>query len=339
MENDFLQELRHLGFTARIKRLNESIVASTVDHYTKLNLALEPNWHVILLLLKQQGTLTVTEMAHILGFSHPAVIKTTRKMKQQGYLESQKDALDQRKTLIGLSSKGKRWLPKFEKEWGRIQQVLEEVVDDTLLEKLDALEQSLKERSFSERYALRFEDHKKDSSFSIRNAFPSEFRQIGQLMVEVYSGLNGFPKQEEQPAYYHTLANIGVFTKKPNTELLVAVSSSNKILGGVLYFRDMQHYGSGGKAPQMKNASGFRLLAVSPSARGLGVGKALSKACIAKAKEHGNKQVLIHSTAYMKPARKMYRKLGFVRYPKLDFEQKGLQVHGFRLNLEHLEQS
>ncbi|MEX0363127.1 MAG: GNAT family N-acetyltransferase [Allomuricauda sp.] len=334
MEPDFLQELKHLGFTARIKRLNESIVASTVDHYSSLNLALEPNWHVIFLLLKQRDTLTVTEMAQTLGFSHPAMIKTTRKMKEQGYLEYQKDALDQRKTLIQLSKKGKRLLPKFEKEWNRIQQVLQEVVDDALLNKLDTLEQNLKESSFSERYAIRFEERKKDKPFTIRNALPSEFQQIGQLMVEVYSGLDGFPKQEDQPAYYHTLANIGDFTKKPNTELLVAVSPSQNILGGVLYFGDMKHYGSGGTATQMKNASGFRLLAVASSARGLGVGKALSMACIDKAREHGNTQMLIHSTAYMKSARKMYRKLGFVRYPKLDFEQEGLQVHGFRLILK-----
>ncbi|TMU56970.1 bifunctional helix-turn-helix transcriptional regulator/GNAT family N-acetyltransferase [Flagellimonas algicola] len=334
MERDFLQELKHLGFTARIKRLNESIVASTVNHYSNMNLALEPNWHVIFLLLKQRNTLTVTEMAQTLGFSHPAMIKTTRKMKEQGYLEHQKDALDQRKTLIRLSKKGKRLLPKFEKEWNRIQEVLQEVVDDALLKKLDTLEQNLKESSFSERYAIHFESLKKDDSFTIRNALPSEFQQIGQLMVEVYSGLDGFPKQEDQPGYYHTLANIGDFTKKPNTELLVAVSPSQKILGGVLYFGDMKYYGSGGMAPQMKNASGFRLLAVSSSARGLGVGKALSMVCIDKAKEHGNMQVLIHSTAYMKPARKMYRKLGFLRYPKLDFEQEGLEVHGFRLILK-----
>ncbi|WP_431121915.1 GNAT family N-acetyltransferase [Flagellimonas flava] len=334
MEPDFLQELKHLGFTARIKRLNESIVASTLDHYASLNLVLEPNWHVIFLLLKQRDTLTVTEMAQTLGFSHPAMIKTTRKMKEQGYLEHQKDALDQRKILIRLSKKGKRLLPKFEKEWNRIQEVLQEVVDDTLLKKLDTLEHNLKELSFSERYAIRFDEHKKNNPFSIRNALPSEFKQIGNLMVEVYSGLDGFPKQEDQPAYYHTLANIGDFTKKPNTELLVAVSPSQKILGGVLYFGDMQHYGSGGTATQMKNASGFRLLAVASSARGLGVGKALSVACIHKAREHGNKQLLIHSTAYMKPARKMYQKLGFVRYPKLDFEQEGLEVHGFRLILK-----
>ncbi len=334
MEHDFLQKLKHLGFTARIKKLNESIVSSTVAHYNKSNLPLEPNWHVIFLLLKQKEALTVTEMAQVLGFSHPALIKITRKMKEQGYLQSQKDTKDHRKTIIQLSPKGLKTLPLFEKEWNRIQEVLQEVVDESLLKKLDVLEQKLKEKSFGERYASRFGHTEKVKPFIIRNASPSEFHQIGQLMVEVYSGLEGFPKADQQPSYYQTLANIGEFTKNPDTELLIAVSDTNTILGGVLYFGDMQYYGSGGLAPSINNASGFRLLAVSTSARGLGVGKALSIECITKAKGKGHKQVLIHSTKFMKPARHMYKKLGFKRYQELDFNQSGLSVHGFRLNLE-----
>ena len=51
----------------------------------------------------------------------------------------------------------------------------------------------------------------------VRNAKPEEFEEIGKLMVQVYSQLEGFPKQDEQPAYYKMLANIGELTKKPET--------------------------------------------------------------------------------------------------------------------------
>ncbi|NAY90563.1 GNAT family N-acetyltransferase [Muricauda sp. JGD-17] len=154
-------------------------------------------------------------------------------------------------------------------------------------------------------------------------------------MVNVYSNLKGFPKPDEQPSYYDSLANIGSFTKNPNTELLVAVTTEERLLGAVLYFDDMQYYGSGGTAPTEKNASGFRLLAVAPYARGLGVGKALSKICIEKAKSFGNQQLIIHTTDYMKIAWKMYEKLGFERSKDLDFNQGELKVYGFRLNLAY----
>ncbi|MCL6265516.1 bifunctional helix-turn-helix transcriptional regulator/GNAT family N-acetyltransferase [Flagellimonas myxillae] len=334
MGQDFLQTLGHLGFTARIKRLNESIVSSTLSHYANISMNIEPNWHVIFLLLKEKESLTVTEIAQILGFSHPAMIKITRKMQDRGYLDMVKHPLDGRKTLIQLSADGKEALPRYEKEWYRIKEVLQEFVDDDFLGKLNDLEDKLHKKSFHERYQSKFASDQENQPFTIRNADPSEFKEIGQLMVLVYSGLQGFPKADEQPEYYQSLANIGDFTKNKGTELLAAVTPNGKILGGVLYFRDLKHYGSGGVITEQKNASGFRLLAVDPSTRGLGIGKALSVACIAKAREHGHSQILIHSTEFMAPAQKMYKKLGFRRYPKLDFELNGLKVYGFQLKLE-----
>lgn len=153
-------------------------------------------------------------------------------------------------------------------------------------------------------------------------------------MVKVYSQLEGFPKEAEQPAYYKMLANIGEFTEKPQTELLVAVSSIGQITGGVVYFNDMQYYGSGGTATKEKNASGFRLLAVDLFARGGGIGKLLTNKCIGKAKDQKNSQVIIHTTMAMQIAWKMYENLGFKRSEYLDFMQGALPVFGFRLSIE-----
>jgi len=170
-----------------------------------------------------------------------------------------------------------------------------------------------------------------DGEYKVRNARSKEFAEIGVLMVRVYSQLERFPKAAEQPEYYKMLANIGELTKKPATELLVAVSPKGKIAGGVVYFSDMQYYGSGGSATQEKNASGFRLLAVDPAFRGQGIGKLLTKECIRKAKDSKQKQVVIHSTKAMQVAWKMYENLGFQRSEDLDFMQGELPVFGFRL--------
>lgn len=152
-------------------------------------------------------------------------------------------------------------------------------------------------------------------------------------MVEVYSQLDGFPNESEQPEYYQMLANIGELTKKPETELLVAVSSKGKIGGAVVYFSDMSFYGSGGSATKEANASGFRLLAVEPAARGRGIGKLLTNECIRKAREKEDLQVIIHTTKAMQTAWAMYEKLGFKRSEDLDFMQGNLPVFGFRLSL------
>ena len=49
----------------------------------------------------------------------------------------------------------------------------------------------------------------------VRDVRPAEFDALGRLMVEVYSGLDGFPKPADQPRYYEMLAGIGRFTEKP----------------------------------------------------------------------------------------------------------------------------
>ncbi len=169
--------------------------------------------------------------------------------------------------------------------------------------------------------------------FIVRNAMPGEFDPIGKLMVQVYSQLEGFPTELEQPAYYKMLSDIGSFTNKPGTELLVAVSPAGIIAGAVVFFSDMQYYGSGGTATREQNAAGFRLLAVDPLARGRGIGKLLTNECIRKAHTKKLHQMIIHTTMAMQTAWKMYEGLGFKRSGDLDFMQGDLPVYGFRLLL------
>lgn len=172
------------------------------------------------------------------------------------------------------------------------------------------------------------------SSYNVRSAHPQEYTAIGQLMVQVYSQLEAFPKPDEQPNYYKLLANVGDLTAKPGTEILVAVDAHDNLAGAIVYFDDMKNYGSGGTATQEQNSSGIRLLAVDPATRGKGVGKLLTLACVAKAKEKNHRQVILHTTQAMQVAWKMYENLGFKRSDDLDFVQGELKVFGFRLMLK-----
>ncbi len=177
----------------------------------------------------------------------------------------------------------------------------------------------------------------KNNSYIVRDAKPEEFLEVGALMVKVYSQLKGFPSKNEQPGYYEMLADVGSLTKNPKTRLLVALSADGKIDGGVVYFGDMKYYGSGGTATKERNAAGFRLLAVDPAARGKGIGRILTEACIQIAKDENQNQIIIHSTKAMQVAWKMYEKIGFKRSEDLDFTQGELPVFGFRLLFKHLK--
>ncbi|WP_211208302.1 GNAT family N-acetyltransferase [Leeia oryzae] len=166
--------------------------------------------------------------------------------------------------------------------------------------------------------------------FQIRDIRTEEHDTLGRLMCEVYASLPGFPTPAEQPGYYDMLAHIGRFTDKPATRVLVAVDQHATVLGGIVYFGDMTQYGSGGSATQETHAAGIRLLGVSHAARGQGIGKALTEACIQCAKDQQQQQVILHTTQAMQTAWHLYERLGFTRSPDLDFLQGTLQVYGFR---------
>lgn len=76
----------------------------------------------------------------------------------------------------------------------------------------------------------------------IRDITPDEFEVLGSIMQDVYGSLEGFPTPSEQPEYYKMLKNMGSFTDRPNTRVLVALSPESNICGGVVYFSDMRHY-------------------------------------------------------------------------------------------------
>ncbi|MCO6357123.1 GNAT family N-acetyltransferase [Roseivirga pacifica] len=164
----------------------------------------------------------------------------------------------------------------------------------------------------------------------IRPAKPTEFNLIGELLVEVFGNIPGFPTPETQPRYFDMLRNIGELTKRKHTQLLVC-ETAGTISGAVVYITHMSEYGSGGIAPKETDTAAFRLLAVSPQHKGQGIGKSLSQWCIATAKAAGFKQMIIHTTESMQVAWGMYERLGFKRATDLDFMQENLPVLGFRL--------
>ena len=171
------------------------------------------------------------------------------------------------------------------------------------------------------------------TSLTIREIDPAEYAFFSELVVGVYSRLEGFPSPVEHPDYYRTLANIGSLNDQEHTTVLVAEKSQGEIAGGIVYYDDMSVYKARGKAPLEKRTSGIRLLCVAPEFTRMGIGRALACECIRLANVSGNRQVILHSTEAMKVSWHLYQNLGFNRSPELDFVDNGYSVLGFSLKL------
>jgi predicted N-acetyltransferase YhbS len=79
----------------------------------------------------------------------------------------------------------------------------------------------------------------------------------------------------------------------------------------------------------------LRLLSVAPEVRGGRVGQALVDECVRRARRMGAEELGLHTSRSMAAARRMYRRMGFVRAPEHDFQPGGAElVEGYRLVLD-----
>jgi DNA-binding MarR family transcriptional regulator len=115
--------------------------------YKDLSLEIEPNWHLILLILEKENELTATEIAEQLSFSHTAIIKITKKMVSANFLTAQKSTIDSRKQLYSLSEKAIAALPQLKKIWNDIAIVHQQYVSKTFIRELTKIENELSKKS------------------------------------------------------------------------------------------------------------------------------------------------------------------------------------------------
>lgn len=93
-----------------------------------------------------------------------------------------------------------------------------------------------------------------------------------------------------------------------HSEVLVA-DVGGSIVGAVAYF-----------APGAMSRAGFlepewpviHMLVIAPVARGLGIGRLLTEACVARARRDGARLIALHTSPTMKVALAMYLRMGFV---------------------------
>jgi DNA-binding MarR family transcriptional regulator len=153
MQQDIIQQLGYIALPSRLKRISDKMAHSARQMYRQLGMDVEPNWYPVLLLVKDQPGISVTELAAQLKFTHQSVMALTQKMSRKGYLKSGKDKIDARKLVFKLSRKGREVLPQVEAVWAAGQRALDDMLhgDTQLMQYLDRLEAEMEAEGFGER--------------------------------------------------------------------------------------------------------------------------------------------------------------------------------------------
>ena len=141
--------------------------------------------------------------------------------------------------------------------------------------------------------------------FELRSYISNDATAINTLAVICFAQFKS--KYNDWDAFAKRLEKFSELAE--SSEIVVAVKDS-EIIGAVAYV-----------PPHTKKAEFFpnntpiiRMLVVSPSARGLGVGKALSEECIKKAKRDKCRAIALHTSSIMEIALPMYQRMGFNLY-------------------------
>ncbi|HEY9374078.1 GNAT family N-acetyltransferase [Streptomyces sp.] len=150
--------------------------------------------------------------------------------------------------------------------------------------------------------------------FVIRAALPEEYELLGEITAQAYLA-DGHLDFGEDDEYLHVLRDVA--GRAAAAEVLVAVDASGTLLGGVTFVP------SGGPWADIARAgeAEFRALAVAHEARGRGVGEALVRACVERARAApGCVRIMLSTQAGMATAHRIYERLGFVRTPERDWK-------------------
>ncbi|AVV40564.1 GNAT family N-acetyltransferase [Streptomyces sp. ID05-04B] len=147
---------------------------------------------------------------------------------------------------------------------------------------------------------------------AIRRITPGEHETLGDITAQAYlrDGLLDFG--EEDP-YLPVLKDVAA--RAAAAEVLVAVDG-DRLLGGVTFVS-----GPGPVADIARPGEAeIRALAVTHTARGRGVGEALVRACLERARATRDcTAVVLSSQRGMHTAHRIYERLGFVRTPERDW--------------------
>jgi predicted thioesterase/predicted N-acetyltransferase YhbS len=160
----------------------------------------------------------------------------------------------------------------------------------------------------------------------IRRARPEDIAAVGEVTVTAYADFTG----GDADGYVDHLRDAAARDRE--AELWVATpDDSDEVLGTVT----ITPSGSPWREIALDGEGEFRMLAVSPAARGAGVGAALVDLVLDRFRSEGARAVVMSTLPQMRAAHRIYERAGFVRDPERDWSPiPGVDLISYRIDLE-----
>lgn len=317
MKTNVIRKAGRLALGTRIKLLAERMLQDGSDIYKSLNIDFEPRFFAVFYLLKDNPSLTVTEIASHIGISQPAVTQILNSMIKKNLVKIVKDKNDTRKKIITISKKGEAMLPQLLPLWKDFELGVGEIFTKSgvnILEILDKVEDEMNEKSIFERVTERVKERLRSEVKIVRYApeYKSDFKKLNLEWLEHYF--------EVEPIDKRILNN-------PEKEIIED--------GGMIFFAIINDEVAGTCA-LIKTEDGFELskMAVTEAARGKQAGYELCKAAVEFANEKKAKTIHLSTSHKLKAAINLYTKFGFQPLEISEAKDKKYKRDTFKMILE-----
>jgi ribosomal protein S18 acetylase RimI-like enzyme len=166
---------------------------------------------------------------------------------------------------------------------------------------------------------------------SIREARSADFDAIRAMA--------GAANEEFRPAMGETtyagyIANVLDLDRRAREAMLLIAEQDGQVIGTITLYSDINGEGIPVRFP--RGTAGIRATAVSPAARGLGIGSELVTAALQRARGSGATTIALHTATCMRAAMRLYERHGFQRTPAYDFRANDFFTAGDGASLDAL---
>lgn len=315
---DFYAKVGKKALGSRLRRLSELLTDQAAEVYSLYDVNIEPKWFPVFYVLSEGEEKSITQIAQEIGHSHPSVSTIVKEMVKKDIAMKAAGRKDGRENFVKLTDKGLVINNRIQAQYTDVNTAIEVALEETqnnIWKAIEEWEFLLGQKSLLER--VRKEKKLRESKEVEIVDYIPEYKLVFKQLNEEW--ITTWFKMEE--ADHKSLDH-------PEEYIL------NK--GGYILFALYQGKPVGTCALIKMDDGSFELakMAVSPEAKGKGIGSLLGEAAIEKAKQAGVGRLYLESNTVLKPAINLYYKLGFKKItgPPSPYERSNIQME---LNLQN----
>jgi DNA-binding MarR family transcriptional regulator/N-acetylglutamate synthase-like GNAT family acetyltransferase len=292
---EFYNKVGKMALGSRLRRLSEQLTDQAGQVYELYNIDMNPKWFPVFYALAEGEDKSIMQIAQEIGHSHPSVSTIVKEMLKSGVAQETPNKTDARKTFIRLTEKGNEINTRIQAQYADVNAAVENALNEGqyniwkaieewefLLEQKDLLKRVQDEKKLRESKDVQIVDY--------TSAYQSAFRELNVEWISQYF------KMEESD--YKALDHPDEYILNKGGHIFIALYNNEPIGACALIKMDNDMFE-------------LAKMAVSPKAKGKGIGYLLGLAGIEKARQLGAKKLYLESNTILKPAINLYHKLGF----------------------------